>query len=183
MPASNPPYPDIPVLETERLVMRGHQREDHAESAAMWADPIVLRHIGGTLRSPDESWWRLLGYVGQWSLFGYGFWVVREKASGRFVGEVGLGEFKRDVVPAPPESPEIGWVLASWSHGAGFATESVEAALDWADRELAADRTHCLIQSANHASLRVAEKCGYRVITPATYKDQPQLLLDRLRQP
>ncbi len=38
---------EVPILETERLRLRGHRRDDFAASAAMWADPIVTRYIGG----------------------------------------------------------------------------------------------------------------------------------------
>jgi RimJ/RimL family protein N-acetyltransferase len=34
----------VPVIETERLKLRGHQLDDFAVYAAMWADPIVTRH-------------------------------------------------------------------------------------------------------------------------------------------
>ena len=38
---------EVPILETERLRLRGHRVDDFAASAAMWADPIVTRYIGG----------------------------------------------------------------------------------------------------------------------------------------
>jgi RimJ/RimL family protein N-acetyltransferase len=60
---------------------------------------------------------------------GFGFWVVREKSTGRFVGEVGLANFRRDIEPSLGESKEAGWVLSPWAHGKGFATEAVRAAL------------------------------------------------------
>jgi len=38
---------EVPVIETERLRLRGSRPEDFADSAAMWADPEVTRYIGG----------------------------------------------------------------------------------------------------------------------------------------
>ena len=174
--------PAIPILDTERLEMRGHRREDFEESAAMRADPVMVRHIGGKPSPREDSWRRLLGFVGHWSLFGYGFWIVREKASGRFVGEVGFGEFKRETEPACDPEIEIGWVLAPWAHGQGFATESVQAALRWSDETLDAERTICLISRENEASLRVADKCGYHEVGRVSYQGKPNILLARPRQ-
>jgi hypothetical protein len=60
---------------------------------------------------------------------GFGFWIVRERTTGRFVGEVGLAEFRRDLARPLPDAPEAGWVIAPWAHGQGFATEAVPAAI------------------------------------------------------
>jgi RimJ/RimL family protein N-acetyltransferase len=46
----------VPVIETERLKLRGHRLGDFGACAAMWADPIVTRHIGGRPFSEEESW-------------------------------------------------------------------------------------------------------------------------------
>ena len=35
-----------PLLETERLFLRGHALKDFPAHAAMWTDPRTLRHIG-----------------------------------------------------------------------------------------------------------------------------------------
>ena len=168
-----------PTLETDRLTLRVHHSGDFAESAAMWADPEVTRWIGGRPFSGEEAWARLLRYAGLWSLMGFGYWVVREKASSRFVGEVGFADFRRDIVPSIQGRPEIGWVLAAWSHGQGFATEATRAAIAWGDEHLGGGSTACLIHPENAPSLRVAGKCGYRESGRTTHKDQPILMFDR----
>ena len=169
----------IPGFETERLVMRGHRLEDLADCCAMWGDAEVTRHIGGRPFPRDEVWTKLLRYVGHWAVLGFGFWVILEKTSGRFVGEVGFADFKRDFQPSLEGTPEIGWVLAPWAHGRGLATEAVQGALAWQAMHLAAPRTVCLIGPENRPSIRVAEKCGYREFLRATYKGGPVLLFER----
>jgi RimJ/RimL family protein N-acetyltransferase len=177
----NPIALPVPVLHSERLVLRGHTLADFDESAAMWADPLVTRHISGRPSTGEEAWARLLRYAGVWAMLGYGYWVVRERESGRFVGEVGFVDYRRDVTPPLGDAPEAGWVLASWAHGHGFATEAVRAALAWADAHLAAPRTVCLIAPENAASLHVAEKCGYRELARGTYKGEETLICERPR--
>jgi RimJ/RimL family protein N-acetyltransferase len=169
----------VPTVESERLVLRGHRRDDFAECAALWADPVVTRYVGGRPFASDEVWTKLLRYVGHWAVVGYGYWVVREKASGRFVGEVGFADFQRDIVPSFDGAPEAGWVLAPWSYGKGFATEAVRAATTWLERALGPVRTVCMIDLGNVASIRVAAKSGFREWTRATYKGTPVLLFER----
>jgi RimJ/RimL family protein N-acetyltransferase len=168
-----------PVIETARLRLRGHRIEDFEDSLALWRDAQVVRYIGGRPFSAEEVWARLLRYVGHWTLLGFGFWLIEEKDSGRFVGEAGFADYKRDIETAPKDTPEIGWALAPRAHGKGFATEAVGAVVTWGDRQLPAKQSWCMIQPENQASIRVALKCGYREIARATYKEQPQILFRR----
>lgn len=177
----NPIALPVPVLQTERLVLRGHTPADFDESAAVWADPLVTRHIGGRPSTREEAWARVLRYAGLWALLGYGYWTVRERESGRFAGEVGFADFRREVTPSLEGAPEAGWVLAPWAHGRGFATEAVRAALAWADTHLAAPRTVCMIAPENAASLHVAEKCGYRELARGSYKGEETIICERPR--
>lgn len=171
----------IPRLETDRLLLRGHRRDDHAESAAMWADPQVVRHISGTPFSPEESWSRLLRYAGHWALQGFGYWVVEARDDGRFIGEVGLSDFKRDIRPPLDGRPEAGWVLKTAEHGHGFATEAVTRILAWADERLASPETVCIVDPEHAASIAVARKVGFRDEAMGSYEGQPTLIMSRPR--
>ncbi len=173
------PLFEIPSLTTERLTLRGHTVADFDESAAMWADPDVTRYISGRANTQEEAWARLLRYVGHWALLGFGYWVVREKATNRFVGEVGFVDYKRDVVPSLDGAPEAGWVLSPAAHGRGFATEAVHAILTWGESRFGAARTVCLIHPDNLRSIRVAEKCGYREQVRTTHRDQTVIIFER----
>jgi RimJ/RimL family protein N-acetyltransferase len=171
---------DVPALDTARLTLCGHRIDDLGECAAMWADPRVTRHIGGRPFSGEEVWTRLLRYVGHWSLLGFGYWAIREKASGRFVGEVGFADYKREIEPAFAGAPELGWALAPWAHGQGFATEAVVAAIAWGITHFGAGRrTVCMIDPENLPSIRVAVKCGYKEFARAAYKGQSTILFER----
>jgi RimJ/RimL family protein N-acetyltransferase len=169
---------EAPVIETERLKLRGHGLDDFAACAAMWADPVVTRHIGGRPFTEEESWTRLLRYVGHWALLGFGYWAVEEKATGSFVGETGFADYKR-AVEALKDRPEIGWAFVSQSHGKGYATEAIRAAVAWGDAHFGAGQTACIIHPDNLASIRVAEKCGYGKLQVTTYKGRPAIVFVR----
>jgi RimJ/RimL family protein N-acetyltransferase len=177
---SDPARPrDVPIIDTARLSLRGHRADDLAASAALWADPGVVRYIGGRPFSAEDAWAKLLRYAGLWSLLGYGYWAIVEKTTGGFIGELGFADFKRDIVPSFDGLPELGWALASRAHGKGYATEAVRAAVAWGETHLEQRRTACLIHPDNLPSLRVAAKAGYRELQRTTYKGQPTIILSR----
>jgi RimJ/RimL family protein N-acetyltransferase len=171
----------VPVIETERLVLRGHRLGDFADCAAMWADPVVNRYLGGKPLSETEAWTRFLRYAGHWWLMSFGYWAVEEKATGAFVGDIGFADYKRDIQPSLKGIPEIGWVLAQSAHGKGYATEAVRAALAWGDAQFEAPRTVCIIAPENLPSVRLAEKFGYREFERTIFKDHPVILFERQR--
>ncbi len=170
-------------LRTERLTLSPHALADFDESAEMWADEGVVRYMTGVPSAPAESWARLLRHAGNWFLLGYGFWVVREQGSNRFVGEVGFGDFHRSFSPEFSASPEAGWVLASWAHGRGYASEAVVAALAWADLHLTAEATVCGVDVENAASLRLAARCGFTNFGRDVHLGRQVCLLRRPRSP
>jgi RimJ/RimL family protein N-acetyltransferase len=170
---------EVPILETERLRLRGHRLDDFPQCAAMWADPNVTQYIGGKPLTEEEAWNKFLRYAGHWSLLGFGYWVAEEKATGKFAGEIGFADYKRDLEPSLKGVPEIGWVLASQAHGKGYATEAVHAIVAWGDEHFHPARTACIIAPENLASIRVAEKCGYRKLQLAHYKGKPTLMFVR----
>lgn len=171
----------VPVLHTERLTLRGHRAGDFDASFAMWSDPEVVRHITGVPSTQQQTWSRILTYAGHWALLGFGYWLIEEKQTGRFIGEVGFADFKRDIIASMKGVPELGYVLAPHAFGKGYATEAVRAVVAWGDEHFDTARTVCMIAPENVASIRVAEKCGYRLFERGTFAGGPALFLERLR--
>lgn len=176
---TNLPDTDIPVIKTQRTILRPHRLSDFAASAAMWSDLAVIRHIGGRAMTGEEVWARLLRYAGLWKLLGFGYWAVEDKATGEFLGEAGFQDLRRDIVPAFDGVPEAGWALAPAAHGKGLASEIATAMHQWSDRQFSGARTVCIIDPDNLSSIRVAEKCGYREVTRTSYKGSPVILFER----
>jgi RimJ/RimL family protein N-acetyltransferase len=79
----------IPVIETERLVLRGWRGSDFEAHAEMSADAEVQRFLGGPLER-EQSWRSLAVHVGHWTLRGYGNWALERRSNGRLIGRAGL---------------------------------------------------------------------------------------------
>lgn len=146
-------------------------------------DPEVVRHLGGTPFSREDTWRRMLTGPGMWQMRGYGYWAVESRADGAWLGQAGFADFKRDMQPSIEGLPEMGWIFAPHAQGQGYASEAVAAGLAWADGTLRAPEIVAIIDAANAASIRVAEKAGFAEREEAVYRGEPILLFRRQRQP
>lgn len=173
----------IPTLETARLILRAPEAAHLAAATAMWSNPDVVRHIGGTPFSREDCWSRILRARGLWAMLGYGYWAVHDRESDRFVGDVGFADFHRAFEPSIEGVPEMGWVLDPWCHGRGYASEAVVAALAWAERTLDAPEYACIIDPENAPSISVARKFGFRQVAVAEYKKGSILVFRRPASP
>ena len=88
----------VPILETDRLILREVRRTDLDAHAGTLGDGEVMRHIGGDPVSREDSWRRLLMSVGMWSVIGMGPWVVERREDGRYLGHIGFFDFEREGV-------------------------------------------------------------------------------------
>ena len=176
-----PPRRSCPALTTERLTLGPHAIDDFPDMVEMWSDPVVVKHFGGVPSTAQECWARQLRYAGLWPLVGFGYWRIRQRDTGRFVGEAGFAEFRRDITPSIVGTPEAGWVLAPWAHGQGFAQEAARAIFAWADGVLKAPRTVCMIAPENAPSLALAARLGFTPFAEARYRGEPTVVLERRR--
>ncbi len=143
----------IPVLETERLLLRSWREDDFAPFAAIYADPQEARYIGGP-HTRDDAWRRMAYYIGHWVLRGYGHWALEEKATGAFVGWSGLWS------PEGFPGREVAWTLMPAARGRGLAQEAGRRARTFAYETLGWDGVISLIHVDNAPSIGVAEKLG-----------------------
>jgi RimJ/RimL family protein N-acetyltransferase len=169
----------VPPIETARLRLRAFRESDLESHAAVMADPEVVRHLGGTPFSREDSWRRICTACGLWPLLGYGYWAVERKEDGAYVGQAGFSDFKRDLQPSIEGMPEMGWIFAPFAQGQGYASEAVAAGLAWADEALKGREIAAIIDPANAPSIRVAEKTGFSAPENATYHGAPILLFRR----
>jgi RimJ/RimL family protein N-acetyltransferase len=146
-------------IETERLILRPIDPErDFDPWARTMADPGTVRYLGTEPMDTAQSWRNMAVVLGHWQMRGYGFFSVVSKKSGDWLGRVG---------PWFPEgwpAPEVGWTIAPWARGRGFATEAASAAITYAFERLDWDRVVHVILDGNEASMAVARKVGSELI-------------------
>ena len=171
-----------PAIETERLRLRAHAASDFDASVPMWNDPIVTRFIGGRPYTREEVWQRLQRYAGSWVLLGHGFWAIEDKVTRKLIGEVGIMDAKRDIDPPFGADREFGWALLPEAHGKGFASEALQAALDWESQHLGGDCIVALIDPDNAPSIRLATKFGFTERARTTYRGVPTIQFELRRR-
>jgi ferritin-like metal-binding protein YciE len=114
-----------------------------------------------------------------WPLLGYGYWAIEEKATARIIGELGFADFRRDLRPSLDGMPELGWALATFAQRQGYAREAIRAVVAWGDDHFGDCPTVCIIGPENVASLRVAERFGYREFARTTLDGAPLIVFQR----
>lgn len=166
-------------IETERLCLDMPSPEDFPDLRTMAADPSMFRYSERGGMTPEEAWTLLLRHIGHWLVAGYGVFSVREKASGRFVGQVGGSAFQRGLGSEFDDFPEMTWSIAATHRGRGYATEAAEAVVAALEAQPAFGSSVCLIHVDNQPSLRVAAKLGFRFFRHCHYRDYPAGLFCR----
>jgi len=168
-----------PLIETDRLTLRHFKAGDLDAFAETMADPKVVRHLGGEPNDREDAWRKLLTGAGFWSLMGIGMWAVERRSDRRLIGHLGFFDFQRDMRPSIAGEPEMGWVFNPAAHGQGYATEACEAALEWFDATWPPTSIPAIIACENAASMRLAERLGFKRQPDATYRDEPIALFRR----
>jgi RimJ/RimL family protein N-acetyltransferase len=141
-------------LETARLRLRRWRGEDLDAYARICADAEVMRYLGGTPYTRQQSAQQMRGFMDHWDEHGFGLWAVDLLEDDRFIGFIGLST--HTWFPGI----EVGWRLDRSSWGRGLATEGAAESLRFGFEELALDRIVSIHQPANAASRRVMEKNG-----------------------
>jgi RimJ/RimL family protein N-acetyltransferase len=141
----------IPVLETERLVLRAPRLGDAKTVAALAND----RHIAeNTARIPHP--YRLADakdWIGAANKISDEQHYVVTLASGTLIGACGL---------ETREGSSIGYWLGQPYWGKGYATEALHALIDHAFGDLDHEALQASARVTNPASRRVLEKCGFQ---------------------
>jgi RimJ/RimL family protein N-acetyltransferase len=144
-------------LVTDRLVLRGWEPADRDPFAQMNADPEVMEYFSSTLTRGESD--ALVDSIGAgFERNGFGFWALELRPEGRFVGFTGLSipGFQAPFLPAV----EIGWRLARWAWGNGYATEAATAALDFGFSEVDLEEVVSFTTVHNIRSRAVMRRLG-----------------------
>jgi RimJ/RimL family protein N-acetyltransferase len=85
--------------------------------------------------------------------------TVEDRETGRVVGDVGLSPADGD-----PGVIKVGYTIAPDFQGRGYASEAIDALVDYAFDTLGADVVRAYASAENIPSIRVAEKVGMQLM-------------------
>ncbi|MEQ8898837.1 MAG: GNAT family N-acetyltransferase [Roseovarius sp.] len=144
----------IPVLETDRLILRAPRIEDFDGFATM-----VCGERGTYFGHPGtraDAWQGFMQITGTWALRGHGAWAVTDRATGTLLGFVQLGAEPGDL------EPELGWIVSAEAEGKGIAHEAAEAVRAHALGAFALPSLVSYIDARNTRSCTLADRLGAR---------------------
>ncbi len=143
--------------QTPRMVLRQWQDADRAPFAALNADPQVMEFFPAPLAraASDAMADRCQALI---AARDWGLWACELRATGQFMGFVGLHEPKADLPCSP--CVEIGWRLARPFWGQGLATEAAQAALRFGFETLGLSEIVSFTAATNVRSQAVMQRIG-----------------------
>lgn len=143
----------VPVLETDRLILRGFKPSD-ADAFIAFYQSDRARYVGGPMTARQA--WNFFGTeIGHWAIHGFGMFMITRKGSDAPLG------FAGHWFPHGWPEREIGWILFdAASEGHGIACEAAQACIDHAWHVLGWDTIVSYIDAPNAASIALAERLG-----------------------
>ncbi|MBD7918802.1 GNAT family N-acetyltransferase [Cellulomonas sp. Sa3CUA2] len=141
-----------PERRTDRLVMRQWTDADLEPFAVMNADPEVMEHFPAPLTREASDALAARARAGL-EANGWGLWAV--EVDGRFAGFTGLARPTWDT-----SLVEVGWRLARWAWGHGYATEAARAALAVGFEEVGLTEIVSFTAVGNERSRAVMRRIG-----------------------
>jgi ribosomal-protein-alanine N-acetyltransferase len=146
-----------PVLSTPRLRLRQFRAEDADAMHECFADAEAMRFWNHPMHTREIETERAVRRFIDCTPSYYRFWAVADAATDLCLGLVNYhdGHIRSKRVA-------IGYIVHPARHRQGIATEAVSAMLDFCFDEMGLHRVQAFIHPDNAASLRLAEKLGFR---------------------
>ncbi|BAJ26832.1 MULTISPECIES: GNAT family N-acetyltransferase [Kitasatospora] len=160
-PATPLPWPPAPI-RTARLLLREPVAGDRAAVVELFTSPEVGTYIGGP--RPREEFERRLDAAPQGRPG-----LLAVDLDGELIGVVTLdlrapdrpGRLHPEHLRPADGERELGYLFLPRAWGRGYATEACAAALDWLAGVRPGEPVGLCTQTANTASVRLAERLGF----------------------
>ncbi|MGH1424131.1 MAG: GNAT family N-acetyltransferase [Pseudooceanicola sp.] len=146
------PHKSIPVIETNRLILRGPEAADYPNFKATFSS-YRARFMGGPLNA-YETWMLYAAEIGHWQIRGFGMWMIHDKITDKPLGMAGGWQ------PAAWPEAEIAWIIWPETAGHGYALEATHAARRYFYGTLGWDGAVSYLDPKNLDSIRLAERLG-----------------------
>lgn len=148
---------NLPIIQTERLVLRQWCSADLDPLSRMNADPRVMEYFQSVLMQEESSalLQRAYNHIEE---HGWGKWAVALKETGEFIGRIGLEDV--DFHISFSSNLELGYRLAFEHWGKGYASEGASAVLKYGFNYLNLNEIVAFTPVQNLRSQLVMERIG-----------------------
>lgn len=154
--AARPTLTGLPVLETERLILRGPQPSDWPAFRDYRASPRTA--FTGGPKKEHEAAEQFASFFGHWVMRGFGRLIAEDRATGRALGHFGPMQWQHGA------QVELTWSLwTEAAEGKGIATEAATAMHGWAFQTLGLASACAEVHRDNAASHAIARRLGGQV--------------------
>lgn len=142
----------VPVLETDRLVLRAPRIEDFQP----FADAVLSErgHFFGHHDNRESAWYDFIQLNVTWMLRGHGAWAITDRTDGALYGFVHIGAEPGDM------EAELGYLVTAEGEGRSIAYEACRAACDYAYGTLGFKTLVSCVDPANARSAALAKRLG-----------------------
>lgn len=155
----------LPILETERLIIRPISMDDLDGFFEMDSNPNVHTYLGNkSITTKDQAKKYIEGILNQYDKFGIARWAVEDKETHQFLGWTGFKYIdESEPINGKSDFLDIGYRYIEDAWGKGISSEAAFACKKYYDEYLTHYNLHAFTDKNNAASRRVLEKIGLEV--------------------
>ena len=169
---ARPQLTGLPVLETERLVLRAPMASDWPVFRDYRASARTV--FAGGVKQEHEAAEQFASFFGHWVMRGFGRLIAEDRATGLPIGHFGPMQWQVG------GQVELTWSLwTAQAEGKGYATEAARAMQAWTFGPLGLTAARAEVHRDNAASHAIARRLGGRVAADQSpvWMDEGQVYL------
>lgn len=158
-------------VETERFFLREIIPTDVDGLFELDSDPEVHRYLGNKPVSNKDQIVEVINFIRQQYVDnGIGRWAIIDKKTNDFIGWTGL-KLVTELTNNHQNFYDLGYRLIRKYWGAGIATETAIASLEYAFSKLKIDEVYAAASCENQGSNKILKKIGMNFVETFYYED------------
>jgi len=151
-------FTPFPVLETQRLILRALRPSDLDALYEYASDPEIDRYVPWEhYKTIDEARENLKEFLGEYEKDGLGAWGIEHRADRKLIGIINIS-----IPHRIHRRVEAGYTIARAYWGQGYATEALQAVMQFGFQKMNLLRIEAVVLPENMASAHVLEKAGMK---------------------
>ncbi|KLA32049.1 GNAT family N-acetyltransferase [Bacillus cereus] len=144
------------IIHTKRLFMRKPIIEDIDQFYSILKEEAVGKWLAKSREmSKGEANDYIMQLISHWEQYDFGVWLLVNRNTGKLLGHCGLRKVKE------AGEIEIMYLLAPEYWGNGYASEAVEASIQYAIETMNVKRIIARVKIANENSKKLLRKLGF----------------------